>query len=120
MAIPRNESSILGSSTRIVGRVSGSGALRIAGSVTGDVSVTGATEILEGARIEGDVQAEALEISGTLLGDAMTSGPIAVRAGASVRGALKGSQVTIEPGSEVAVVLDTAFDLELPSRRRGR
>ncbi len=82
--------------------------------------MAGTAAIADGARVEGDVQADALEIAGILIGDAVTSGPIAVRSGASVRGALKGAQVSIEPGSEVAVVLDTDFELDLPSRRRNR
>ena len=120
MARFNTEGSVLGAATRIVGRISGSGALRIEGNVKGDVSVGGAADIAAGAVVEGDIQAEALDVAGDLLGDATTNGPIAVRAGATVRGALKGSQVTIEPGSEVAVVLDTDFELDLPSRRRGR
>ena len=90
------------------------------GSVEGDVDVGGALEIGADASVVGNVRGESLELSGTLLGDAETAGPIAVRAGASAQGELKGSEVSIEPGARVAVVLNTEFDLDLPSQRRAR
>jgi len=119
MARLQAEGSVIGSSTRIVGRVSGDGALRVEGNIRGDVQVGGEAEIAEGAAIEGNVAAEALEISGSLLGDAVARGPIAVRSGAVVRGELRGSEVSIEPGSRISVRLETEFDLDFgPAKRR--
>lgn len=112
MASATQETSVIGPSTQLVGRVSGSGGLVLEGKVRGDVSVTGPMDIRENAAVEGDVSAESLEILGTLTGDARTNGPIAVREGAVVRGALSGSQVTIEPGAQVAVRLETEFDFD--------
>ena len=68
--------------------------------------------------IEGSVHAESLEIAGSLLGDAVTRVPIAVRAGAVVRGDLRGSEISIEPGSRVSVRLDTQVELDLGTPRR--
>jgi len=113
-----SEGSVLGPSTRITGRISGEGALRIEGGVKGDVSVSGQAEIAEGASVEGSVHAESLEIGGSLLGDAVTRGPIAVHAGAVVRGDLRGSEISIEPGSRVSVRLDTQVELDLGAPRR--
>ncbi|HWP06369.1 MAG TPA: polymer-forming cytoskeletal protein [Polyangiaceae bacterium] len=113
-----SEGSVLGPSTRITGRISGEGALRVEGGIKGDISVSGTAEIVEGASVEGSVHAESLEIAGSLLGDAVTRGPIAVRSGAVVRGDLRGSEISIEPGSRVSVRLDTQVELDLGAPRR--
>lgn len=113
-----SEASVLGPATRVTGRVSGEGGLRIEGGLKGDVSVSGPAEIAEGANVEGNVQADSLEIGGQLLGDAVTRGPIAVRAGAVVRGELRASEISIEPGSRVSVRLDTQVELDLGAARR--
>ncbi len=120
MARFTSEASVIGATTRLVGRVTGKGALRIEGTVTGGIEITGPAEIAAGATIEGNVRAEALEVAGTLQGDADAQGPIAVRAGAVARGQLRGSQVTIEPGSRVSVLLSTAFEVEPLDRQRPR
>jgi cytoskeletal protein CcmA (bactofilin family) len=118
MARLTTDGSVLGPSTRLTGRLSGEGALRIEGTVKGDVSVSGPAEIAEGATVEGNVQAESLELSGSLVGDAVTRGPIAGHAGATVRGELRGSEVSIDPGSRVSVRVDTQFELDLGAARR--
>ncbi len=118
MARVITEGSVLGPSTRVTGRLSGEGALRIEGNVKGDVSVSGPAEVAEGASVEGNLHAESLEVSGQLLGDAVTRGPIAVRAGAVVRGELRASEISIEPGSRVSVRLDTQIELDLGAARR--
>jgi len=113
-----SDGSVLGPATRVVGRVSGEGALRIEGALKGDVSISGRAEIAEGGSVDGNVHAESLEISGSLVGDAVTSGPIAVCAGALVRGELRASEISIEPGSRVSVRLDTQIELDLGAPRR--
>jgi cytoskeletal protein CcmA (bactofilin family) len=113
-----NDASVLGPGTRITGRVTGEGALRIEGGLKGDVSISGPAEIAEGGSVEGNVQAESLEIGGSLIGDAVTQGPIAVRASAVVRGDLRASEVSLEPGCRVSVRLDTQLELDLGAARR--
>ena len=112
--MPRHplETSVVGASTRVTGRITGSGALRIEGAVKGDVNVSGEAEVAEGGRVEGNLSGEALDIAGTLLGDAQASGVIAVRSGAEVRGELRGSEVSIEAGARVVVRIETEFDLD--------
>ncbi len=105
--------SVLGPSTRVTGRVSGDGALRVEGIVRGDIQVSGEAEIAAGASVEGNVSAASLEVGGTLLGDVASSGPVAIRSGAVVRGDLRGSEISIEPGSRVSVRIATEFELDL-------
>ena len=114
------EISVVGRATRVTGRVSGSGALRIEGTVKGDVNVNGETEIAEGGSVEGNVHGEALDIAGTLQGDARASGAIAVRSSAEVRGELRAREISIEAGARVSVRLESEFELDfgpLPRRR---
>ncbi len=114
------DGSVLGAGTRVTGRVTGQGALRIEGSVEGDVLVTGIVEIAPGAAVEGDLSAESIDVHGRLIGDATTKGAIAVRAGAEVRGDVRAGSISIEPGSKVDVRVDTQFTLDFESSRRRR
>ncbi|MEO8902987.1 MAG: polymer-forming cytoskeletal protein [Polyangiaceae bacterium] len=120
--MPRHphEISVVGAATRVTGRISGTGALRIEGAVKGDVNVQGDTELAEGGSLEGNLQGEGLDIGGSLLGDAHAQGVIAVRATASVRGELRGSEVSIEAGARVSVRLETDFELDFGGAARRR
>jgi cytoskeletal protein CcmA (bactofilin family) len=120
MPRPPHEISVVGAGTRVTGRISGTGALRIEGAVKGDVNVQGDTELAEGGSLEGNLQGEGLDIGGSLLGDAHARGAIAVRAGAQVRGELRGSEVSIEAGARVSVRLDTDFELDFGGAARRR
>ncbi|HEY6080309.1 MAG TPA: polymer-forming cytoskeletal protein [Polyangiaceae bacterium] len=119
MARLGSDTSVLGPSTRIVGRVTGKGVLRVEGSLQGDLDVSGDAEIALGGSVEGNVSARSLDVSGSLLGDAVIEGPVTIRSGATVRGELRGSEVSIEPGSRVSVKLETELELSLgPAPRR--
>lgn len=107
-----NEVSILGPSTRVIGRVTGKGGLRIEGNVQGDVSITGPAAVAEGAVVEGDFAADSLDLAGSITGSVNTTGAVFVRSGARLRGEIKSAQVAIEPGSKVSVRLDTPFEIE--------
>jgi len=120
MARHPHELSVVGSGTRITGRISGSGALRIEGVVKGDINVSGDTELSEGSSVEGNLQGESLDIAGSLLGDARASGAIAVRSSGKVRGELRGAQISIEAGARVSVRLETEFELDFGSAQKRR
>ena len=85
----------------------------------GDVQITGDAEIAAGGNVEGNVTAASLDVTGTLLGDVTSRGPVAIRGGAVVRGDVRGSEISIEPGSRVSVRISTDFDLDLaPAAKR--
>ncbi len=104
----------------MTGRIGGSGALRIEGSVEGDVQVNGDAEVAEGGSIEGNLSGENVDIAGTLAGDANARGVVAVRSTANVRGELRGAEVSIESGARVSVRLDTEFDVDFGGGARRR
>ena len=120
--MPRHshEISVIGAATRVTGRISGNGPLRIEGAVKGDLNLSGDAELSASGSLEGNVNAESLDISGSLVGDARTSGVIAVRASAQVRGDLSATEVSIEAGARVAVRLETDFDLDFGAAPRRR
>jgi cytoskeletal protein CcmA (bactofilin family) len=120
--MPRHphEISVVGATTRVTGRISGSGALRVEGSVKGDVNVNGDTEIAAGASVEGNLRGAGLDIGGLLMGDAQATGAIAVRSTASVRGELRAAEISIEAGARVSVRLDTEFELDFGSTQQQR
>lgn len=113
MPRPNSDVSVLGPATRVTGRVSGDGALRVEGNVRGDIQVSGDAEIAAGGNVEGNVSAASLDIAGTLLGDVASRGPVAIRSGAVVRGDVRGSEISIEPGSRVSLRVATEFELDL-------
>jgi cytoskeletal protein CcmA (bactofilin family) len=92
----------------------------VEGNIKGDVSVSGPLELVEGATIEGNVEAETLEITGSLLGDVTSTGAVAIHSGAVVRGEMRAAQLTVEPGSRIAIRLEADFELDLgqPLRRK--
>jgi len=120
--MPRHphEISVVGAATRVTGRISGNGVLRIEGMVKGDVNLNGDAEIAEGGSVEGNLHGESLDIGGSLLGDARAQSAIAVRSGAQVRGELRAAQVSIEAGARVSVRLETEFELDFGTAQRRR
>ncbi len=108
-----NDLSVLGPATRLTGRISGRGGLRIEGTLKGDVNITGPAELTDGASLAGDLGASSLDLGGNLIGTVTTTGPIIIRSSAVLRGQVKGSEVSIEPGAKVSLRLDTAFELDL-------
>ncbi|MCC6552424.1 MAG: polymer-forming cytoskeletal protein [Polyangiaceae bacterium] len=110
--------SVLGSGTRIRGRVHGDGSLRVEGAIEGEVRVGGDLEIDEGGSIAGDVEAGALVISGQLTGDAAARGPITIRATARVSGNMGGSEIVLEEGAAFTGRIEAEFDL--PAELTGR
>ncbi len=105
--------SVLGPSTRLTGRISGQGGLRVEGTVQGDVEVNGPAELAEGARLTGDLTAASLDLGGSLEGNVTTTGVVVVRSSAALRGEVRGAEVSIEPGAKVSIRLDTPFELDL-------
>lgn len=120
--MPRHphEISVVGKATRVTGRISGNGGLRIEGQVVGDVNVSGEAEIAEGGSVEGNLNGEALDIGGVLSGDARASSAIAVRGSARVQGELSAPEISIEAGARVSVRLETEFELDFGSAQRRR
>ncbi|MCL2724566.1 MAG: polymer-forming cytoskeletal protein [Polyangiaceae bacterium] len=102
---------VIGRATRVRGRVSGDGSLRIEGSIEGDISLRGDLTVDHGARAASNIDAQAVTIRGELAGDVQAQGVVRIEVGAKVRGDMHGESVTIEEGAEFTGHLATEFDL---------
>ena len=113
--------SVLAPSTKVRGHVRGEGSLRVAGAVTGDVTIDGDLAIEEGGAVTGDVSAAAVTIRGALTGDVAAKGAVAILAGASVSGNMGGAEVSLEEGASFSGRIEAEFDLPAElSPRQGR
>ncbi len=110
---------MIGGSTRVRGRVSGDGDLRIEGSVEGDIAISGDLMIADGAQATSNASANAVAIAGELVGEIHASGPVHIHASGRVRGDIHGA-VAIDEGAEYTGNLVADFELpeELGGTRR--
>jgi cytoskeletal protein CcmA (bactofilin family) len=111
--------SVLSSSTKVRGHVRGEGSLRVAGAVTGDVTVSGDLAIEEGGAVTGDVSAAAVTIRGALTGDVAAKGAVAILAGASVSGNMGGAEVSLDEGASFSGRIEAEFDLPAELQHKG-
>ena len=106
-----NGEGLIGAATRVRGRISGEGDLRVDGTVEGDINLRGSLTIGEDGSATSNVDAQDVTISGALDGDVSARGPVRILAGARVKGDMQGESVSIEEGAQFAGKLDCAFDL---------
>jgi cytoskeletal protein CcmA (bactofilin family) len=104
---------VIGQSTRVHGRISGDGDLRVEGSVEGDISLRGDLVVTSGARAVSNVEARALTMGGELEGDVRAEGLVHLESGARMRGDIHTESIAIDDGAEFIGRL--SLDFELPA-----
>src|SRR6476661_3625374 len=106
-----HSTAVLGRGTRVKGRVTGDGDLRVEGAIEGDVALRGHLTVSEGANIAADVQATSVVVEGAISGDINASDVVSIRASAEVSGDIKGASISIDEGATVSGRLDADFEL---------
>ena len=105
-----DSTSVLGRGSRVRGRVSGDGDLRVEGQIEGDVTLSGELAIDETGSVTGDIDAASVSIAGVLQGNVTSRGAVMIRA-----------EVTLEEGASFAGRIEAEFDLPAElSPRQGR
>lgn len=105
------DEAVVGQSTRIRGRISGEGDLRVEGAIEGGVALDGAVLVAEGGSIEADVEATSLIVEGTVEGDVSLGEALAIRASGRVSGVIRAAGVSIEEGASVSGRVEMDFDM---------
>lgn len=102
---------VIGSSTRVRGRISGDGDLLVDGTVEGDVTLRGDLTVGEGASLTSTVDANSVTVRGEVEGDIRARGAVRVEAGGRVRGDVSGESFSLEEGAEFVGRVDAQFEL---------
>jgi len=93
--------SLIGEDTTIRGDViSGTGDLRVEGTVRADVERNGRVLVAPGGAIHGSVRAWSIQVAGTIRGALRAEETLILAASADVRARLQASALTIEPGAD--------------------
>lgn len=105
------DEAVVGQSTRVRGRISGEGNLRIEGAVEGGVALQGALFVSESGEVSADVQATSAIVEGAVDGDISVSEGVAIRASGRVNGTIRSAGVAIEEGASVSGRIEMDFDM---------
>jgi cytoskeletal protein CcmA (bactofilin family) len=82
------------------GSLEASSDVRIAGTLTGDVSSQGKVIVASSAKVEGNMSAKEADISGQYKGDIQATEKITIRKGAELNGDLSTKTIVIEEGAQ--------------------
>jgi len=101
----------IGRTTRVVGRISGSGDLLVEGRCEGEVNVKGHLEVARGGVVAAPVSARDVTIDGGVHGDVTANGSVILRSEGSIRGAIHCEKVALEDGAKFTGRIEMNVDL---------
>jgi cytoskeletal protein CcmA (bactofilin family) len=110
--------SVIGADVTIEGTIAGSGHLRIAGSVRGDVHVKGNLTLEPGGCLVGEARANAVIVGGELRGNVDAASQVKLLATGSLTGDMRASSATVAAGSRMRGRV--AFGITLDSMKEDR
>ncbi len=108
--------SVIGRTTRVHGRVTGAVDLEIQGFVEGEVAVGGDVTIDAHGMVGAGVRGRRLVVRGAVKGDLVGEEAVLLEDGARVVGDIRAPRVTIVPGAFVRGFVQTGEPGEAPSR----
>jgi cytoskeletal protein CcmA (bactofilin family) len=115
-------STFVGPGTRIEGDLTSDGPVDVAGTVDGDVHVSGHCRVREGARLTGRLEAKTLVVEGEVSGPGLLADKIEIGATGRVKSSIQARVVAIADGAffEGEVRMDDAgTPLTFTEKRRG-
>lgn len=95
---PDKVTTVLGKGLRFRGEVTGDGSLRVDGTLEGDIRVTGAVSVGEGAVVRGNIQARDVTIAGEVQGSVEAEGRLEICPGGRLLGDLRARVLAIAEG----------------------
>ncbi len=102
------DTTTIGPTVRIRGRVTGTADLEIEGFVEGEVTLEGELTIGESGRVGANVRARTVIVRGAIRGDVQADDVVRLEAGARVVGDVRAPRVSIAPGAKVRGFVQTA------------
>ena len=105
------DTAIIGSGTKVRGRVNGDGDLVVDGSLEGELSLRGNLSIGESGTVSSNLEANDVTVLGALEGDIAAKGQVRIGANARVRGDVRGAAFALEGGARFAGRIECEFDL---------
>jgi cytoskeletal protein CcmA (bactofilin family) len=115
-------STFVGPGTRIEGHLASDGPVDVAGTLEGDVHVSGHCRVREGARVTGRLEAKTLVVEGEVSGPALVADKVEIGATGRVKSSIQARVVAIADGAffEGEVRMDDAgAPLTFTEKRRG-
>lgn len=110
MATP--EGFTLGEGLRVVGRVRGTDAVCVKGTVEGEISLEAPLAIDPTGVVVADVSATSLTVAGRLEGNVQVSGRVTLQAGCRVVGNLRVGTLAIEDGAAFRGQIEMDFNAD--------
>jgi cytoskeletal protein CcmA (bactofilin family) len=95
------DTTVIGRSAVVRGRVTGSGDLEIVGRVEGEVTCTGEVTVEKEGLVAASISARRIVIRGAVKGDLTADAELVLESGARVVGDLRGARITIAAGGLV-------------------
>ncbi len=93
--------SVIGPGMRMVGRVHSSGAVKVAGTMVGDVRAEDQVLVAEGGRVEGDVFAREVVLGGEVRGSVVAEERVEVLESAVIRGDITTPRLKVHDGAAI-------------------
>ena len=108
----------IGRTTRVVGRVTGDGDLRVEGRIDGELTIKGHLHVASGGVVASPVvQADEVTLEGGIEGDVRARGAVLLRADARLRGGIQAGRIAVDDGAKCSGRI--GLDVELPGELTG-
>jgi cytoskeletal protein CcmA (bactofilin family) len=89
---------VIGKSTKVEGKLVSAGAVRIDGSLDGEVNIEGDLVVGESGQLKAMVSARNLLVVGTINGDVVTSGKLEIAPTGKIEGDVQTARLIVEAG----------------------